>query len=414
MPPTLRALIEGLALKKPPLTAASVHRQVEKVAAAKGWRKPSYRTVAALIQRLDPSLVMLAHEGTRAYRETYELLFRRESAAPNEMWQADHTPLDLWIRDDHGQPARPWLTVILDDYSRAVAGWRLSLKAPSAFQTALTLRQAIWRKSDPRWHVCGIPEIFYTDHGSDFTSRHMEQVAADLKIRLIFSNVGEPRGRGKIERFFRTLDQLFLCEQPGFAPSGTPRPEPKFSLKELETKLEAFLLDEYHHRVNDETGSAPQERWENRGFLPQMAESLEQLDLLLLTLARSRHVRRDGIHFQSLRYIEPTLAAYIGETVTIRYDPRDLSEIRVFHQERFLCRAICQELAGREVGLEEIVQARQARRRQLRAQLSERSQVVDLLLSVHQAPPPEIPDPAPAVRPGPRLRRYLDDNDTDR
>ena len=69
---------------------------------------------------------------------------------------------------------------------------------PSTIQTALALRQAICRKAQPGWHVCGIPQVLYSDHGSDFTSLHLEQVAADLKIRLIFSTVGKPRGRGKI------------------------------------------------------------------------------------------------------------------------------------------------------------------------------------------------------------------------
>ena len=52
------------------------------------------------------------------------------------------------------------LTVILDDYSRAVAGYSLNLTAPSALQTALALRQAIWRRPEPQWHICGIPETF--------------------------------------------------------------------------------------------------------------------------------------------------------------------------------------------------------------------------------------------------------------
>jgi len=70
--------------------------------------------------------------------------------------------------------------------------------------------------------VRGIPEVFYTDHGSDFTSRHIEQVAADLKMRLVFSLPGQPRGRGKIERLFNTINQMCLAELPGYAPRGTP------------------------------------------------------------------------------------------------------------------------------------------------------------------------------------------------
>lgn len=95
----------------------------------------------------------------------------------------------------------------------------------------------------------------------------------------------------------------------------------------------------------------PQERWEDRGFLPHMPDSLEQLDLLLLTVAKTRRVQQDGIRFQGHRYIDPTLAAYVKEDVLIRYDPADLAEIRVFYQDRFLCRAICQELAGQTISL---------------------------------------------------------------
>src|SRR5262245_26141565 len=93
------------------------------------------------------------------YRTTYDLLYRHEAARPNEMWQADHSLLDIWVRDGSGPLVRPWLTVIMDDYSRAIAGFRLSFQAPSAMQTALTLRQAIWRKSLPHWRIAGIPAV---------------------------------------------------------------------------------------------------------------------------------------------------------------------------------------------------------------------------------------------------------------
>jgi putative transposase len=85
-----------------------------------------------------------------------------------------------------------------------------------------------------------------------------------------------------------------------------------------------------------------------------MPESLEQLDLLLLTVMKGRRVHQDGIHFQGRHYLDPTLAAYVGEDVTIRYDPRDMAEIRVFYKDTFLCRAICPELAGQKITLKEI------------------------------------------------------------
>jgi putative transposase len=262
-------------------------------------------------------------------------VYRAEAESPNAIWQADHTELDVLVKDA-GELRKPWLTIVLDDYSRAVAGYSLSLSAPSALQTALALRQAIWRKSQPGWQVCGIPQILYTDHGSDFTSRHIEQVAADLKIRLIFSAVGRPRGRGKIERFFRSLSQILLPRFPAYAPAGTKNAQPMM-LAELGVALEHYLVHEYNEIPHSTTGQAPQARWQAGGFLPQMPASLAELDLLLLTVPKTRRIRPDGIHFMRMRYIDPTLAAYVGEQVLLRYDPRDIAEVRVFYKDRFLC-----------------------------------------------------------------------------
>jgi putative transposase len=171
--------------------------------------------------------------------------------------------------------------------------------------------------------VCGIPGTFYTDHGSDFTSQHLEQMAADLTMGLVVSTVGEPRGRGKIERFFETVHQLCVSTLPGYRPQGGPMTTPTLTLAELDAQLLAFLLDDYHQRIHSETGQRPQERWEAGGWLPQLPTSLEQLDLLLLTVPKGRRIQQDGIRFQGFRYLDLTLAAYVGETVTIRYDPRD-------------------------------------------------------------------------------------------
>ncbi len=383
------------------------------MAAAQGWPTPSYRTVAAVVQRLAPALKSLAHEGTAAYAARFDLLHRHEAPRPNAIWQADHTQLDLWLLDDAGRPARPWLTVILDDYSRAVAGYSLTFAAPSALGTALALHQAIWRKGDPRWVTCGIPEVCYTDHGSDFTSRHLEQVAAELRMRLVFSLPGRPRGRGKIERFFGTVNQLFLCDLPGYAPDG-PVAAPALTLAVLGERFRAWLLEGYHQRPHGETREAPLARWAAGGFLPRLPESREQLDLLLLTVPRSRRVRPDGIHFQGLRYLDLTLAAYLGEEVTIRYDPRDLAEIRVFHHDRFLCRAVCPELAGERLGLKEIVGARNRQRWALQEQVAERAAVVEALTAARRAAPgdaaaPAAPAPAPTASTAPRLKRYVNE-----
>lgn len=205
---------------------------------------------------------------------------------------------------------------------------------------------------------------------------------------------------------------MFLCELDGYAPAGGGvRGKPTLTLAEFDTRFSAFLLDVYHRRENAETEVPPVERWEANGFLPRMPDSLEQLDLLLIQVAKSRQVRVDGIHFQSLRYISTTLAAYIGETVTLRIDPRDMAEIRVFHNGKFLCRAVCAELAGETVPLREILRARNRRRRELRGVLKDRQTAVDKLLDLKRGETTEkkVDPPAPTNKPAkraPALKRY--------
>ena len=159
------------------------------------------------------------------------------------------------------------------------------------------------------------------------------------------------------------------------------------TLPELGQELERYLIGEYLVTPHRTTKQAPQARWEAGGFLPQMPDSLERLDLLLLTVPKARRIHQDGIRFMGMRYIDPTLAAYVGEDVVLRYDPRDMAEIRVFYHDRFLCRAVCQELAGETVALREIVNARNGRRRQLRQTLQERRRLVDSLLEAKRSAP---------------------------
>ena len=108
-----------------------------------------------------------------------------------------------------------------------------------------------------------------------------------------------------------------------------------------------------------------------------MPDTVEALDLLLLTVATPRRVHRDGIRCHGLRYLALTLAAYVGEEVTVRYDPRDLAEIRVFHQGSYLCVAVSPELAAASISLKDLQTVRNRRRGDLNKELSCRLSLVD-------------------------------------
>jgi putative transposase len=239
----------------------------------------------------------------------------------------------------------------------------------------------------------------------------MEQVAADLKMRLVFSIPGKPRGRGRTERFFRTVNEMFLCSLDGYL--ARSRKQPALTLPLLEEQFRAFLLEIYHRTPGAEGAMPPVQRWEAGGFLPRMPGSLEQLDLLLMHVIRSRKVRPNGIHFEGLRYLSAMLAAYVGEEITIRYDPREMGEIRVFHRDKFLCRAISAELAGETVSLKEILRARNHQRRELRETIRDRRKAVDTLIDIKRGmangsteEPSHAKPPVPTRSTAPTLKRY--------
>ena len=400
-------LIRGMALAKPRSSIAALHRRISSIAKERAQEAPSYGTLYNIVNALDPHLVTLAHDGAAAFRDQYELVFRHRAGKPNAMWQADHTQMDILILDANDKPVRPWLTTITDDYSRAVAGFLVFTGAPSTLQTCLALRQAIWRKPNTTtWPIGGIPDLLYVDHGSDFTSVHLDQVAVNLKFQLVHSTVARPQGRGKVERLFGTINTELLSELPGFLMKGkTPTP-PRLSFSELDAIIGTYFIETYNTRPHSETGVAPNAAWLGDGWLPRMPDSLEDLDLLLLMVAKSRIVRRDGIRFQGLRYMAPTLAAYVGEPVTIRYDPRDIAEIRVFHRNSFVCRAISSEHAGETITLKDIQAARVKHRKALQTELRQHRKRLSDFLPDTKATPKSAPPPSGPKR---KLHVYFED-----
>ena len=362
---------------------------------------------------IDPALLTLAHDGPEAFRDRQELAYRRQAQRPNDVWQADHTQLDVLILDASGEPARPWLTLVLDDHSRAVAGYSVFLGAPSALYLSLALRRAIWHKPQPDWPVHGVPDMLHVDHGSDFVSHHLAQVAADLHVEFVHSAIARPQGRGKVERLFGTVTTELLPELPGHLAAGVLASPPALTLADLDAAIGRWILGTYHRRTHPETRATPHDAWIADGWLPRTPDAQDALDLLLVMVATPRTVHRDGIRFQGLRYLHPALAGHVGRAVTVRYDPRDITSVRVFLDGGFLCSAVSHDHAGQTVTLKDIQAARAAHRKALRAQLTAASRTVAEYLprSAGRMPPAARAKPAGPPPRGPlaRLHVYRED-----
>lgn len=345
------------------ISIENITKTVNAYNAEQNIAQTNYYTVRKIIQRLPEDMVTLAKYGNKAYTDKYEIIMRRESKYPNQMWQVDHYLLSIKVTHQ-GKEECPWLTIIIDDFSRSIMGFCLYIGAPSAIQTALALRKAIWYKQDKNWSVCGIPETLYTDHGTDFTSTHIDYVCADLKIKLIHSIVAKPQGRGKVERFFLTLEQRLI--------ELLKMHNKTYQLNELEEIIKDFIINDYHHAIHSTTGEAPIALWNKCQIIPQMPDSIERLNLLLLTVKKSRTVRRDGICFSGLRYFHPNLVAYVGECITIRFDPNDLGEIWVYEKNQLICKAVCEEFQDQSITYEELKKLRTNRKKELRNEIKSR------------------------------------------
>jgi transposase InsO family protein len=139
-------------------------------------------------------------------------------------------------------------------YREAYELFAVNLESSSALTTALAFRHAIWRRPEPGWHMCGIPTVFHLDHGSDFTSAHLEQVMADLKVIPVLTLKDQPHGHGKIERPIGTINQMWLAHLSGYAPRGTPdrAGQAQLTLPGLDAAIGRFTREVYNLRPHSE------------------------------------------------------------------------------------------------------------------------------------------------------------------
>lgn len=126
----VRQTIEEFVLRYKKISTKTLSRKIASYCKDNKLDVPSYSQIYKLRKRIPKSLIQLTHEGEKMYKENYDLIAIREATRPNEIWQADHTLLNINLLDEKGNINRPWLTIILDDYSRAVSGYYLSFSAP--------------------------------------------------------------------------------------------------------------------------------------------------------------------------------------------------------------------------------------------------------------------------------------------
>jgi putative transposase len=202
-----------------------------------------------------------------------------EAQLPNDIWQSDvmHGPS---VMVDQKQ-RKTYLIAFIDDHSRLVvhAAFYLSENLASfmdAFEKALAKR--------------GLPRKLYVDNGAAYRAHKLEFTCASLCVALIHARPYKPQGKGKIERFFRTVRSHFLP----FARTDC--------LSELNCDLSHWLDCVYHQKKHSATAMTPFERFtRNLACIRQAPDNLKDYfrKAVYRTVAKDRMISLDGRLFEA-------------------------------------------------------------------------------------------------------------------
>jgi putative transposase len=256
-------------------------------------REPSKSTVYRFLHQHD---MMHPIEKNPADRRRFE------AELPNDLWQSDvmHGP----FVDVAGKKQKTYLIAIIDDHSRLIVYARFYL-AEGLFSYLDALENALARR--------GVPRKLYVDNGAAFRSNHLEYVAASLSIALIHAKPYQPQGKGKIERWFKTVRTRFL-----------PHHEAA-TLSELNAALDGWLNDDYQQKVHSATRQSPLERFtSNMHCLRTAPSNLKDYfrKVVRRTVAKDRTITIDGRLYEGP-------VALIGKRVELLYHQKDAEHVEV-------------------------------------------------------------------------------------
>lgn len=230
---------------------------------------------------------------------------RFEAELPNDIWQSDvmHGP----AVGVEGKNRKAYLIAFIDDMSRLIchAQFYLSEKLDCYLDC---LRQALLTR--------GLPRKLYVDNGPAFRSLHLKQICASLGIALVHSKPYQPQGRGKVERFFRTVRSDFLA---GF------RGE---SLRDLNEALDAWVRNVYHIREHRSTQQTPLRRFAAHSEC--LRASPKDLQDHFRKQARRRVAKDRTVALAGRLYEAPV--ALIGKQITLLYHPQDPARLEALHE----------------------------------------------------------------------------------
>jgi transposase InsO family protein len=232
-----------------------------------------------------------------------------EAECANQIWQSDML-FGPWVERAGGGKMQVFLQATLDDASRLIP--HAQFYPNQGLDSFLDcLRQSITAR--------GLPTRLYMDNAKIYRSPQLARIAASIGILIIHTPPYQPEGRGKIERFFRSVREQFLSNLD---------PKALLSLDQLNDQLWHWVDTVYHRREHSALETTPLLRWQRD--IARVRQLPPATDMRRLFFHRvDRLVRRDSTFLLRHRFFEapPHLA---GQKIEVRFDPLDLTQLEIY------------------------------------------------------------------------------------
>lgn len=334
-----------------------VWREVRDECILLGLPVPSLGAVAARIKAMNIKELYRLKHGAQASSEKYGIKRGKLSVnRPLEVTQIDHTLVDIIICDDVAREplGRPWVTLLIDLYTRVILSYYLSWHAPSRVSVAATLAYAVADKQsylkrigceDARHPFSGKPQAIHADNAREFRSASMVKGCAKNGIALKWRPYGRKHYGGHVERLIGTLMTTEVHFLPGTTYSNTQQRGRYNSEKKSAMTFKEFgqwfarQVAVYHSEKHSGIGAAPGDAWfnyfgENRAK-SMSARQVEEFKIDFLP-GDNRKVGVKGILLKNNYYYSPELLPHVGETLPVRYDPLSLKKIWIWLNRQYI------------------------------------------------------------------------------
>lgn len=226
-----------------------------------------------------------------------------------DIWYGDvmHGPTVLVA----GRRRKAYLVSLLDDASRLIVHSAFAL-SEAALDIEGALKQGLLKR--------GLPRKLIVDNGAAYRARTLQGICARLGVQLIYCRPYAPEGKGKLERWHRTLRDQFLSELAAAA---------MLELSDLNARLWAWLEQVYHRTPHSGlNGMTPLTRYQqDLPHIRTLGARAAELDAIF-QYRITRAVRKDGtVSYEGRRFEVPYELA--GKTVQLIVDPHTRAALAV-------------------------------------------------------------------------------------